>query len=297
MRIAYIISAYRNPAQVVRLVQRLASAPNVILVHVDRRSPPAVFDVIRTPLEPLPNVRFLPRHSCRWGDFGHVQATLAGIRELVTSGVAYDMLVLLTGQDYPIKPDSMIASTLEQGHGKSFVEWFPLPAPQWALGGLNRIERWHVWPAGHHLTFPPLNGALARLPFRRRFPGGYRPFGGSSYFCLTRRHVEYIAEFVQREPAFVRFFRNAHIPDELFFQTLLLNAPLGDELVNANQHLIDWPPGARSPQLFGPADVERLVTSPKLFARKFDTIADLDVLDRIDERLGISTPGPNVSAS
>jgi hypothetical protein len=89
-----------------------------------------------------------------------------------------------------------------------------------------------------------------------------------------------------KNPALVRFFKYVDVPDEIFFQTVLLNSPYRDIIVNDNLRHIDWKdPTAGSPAVLTRSDFPALAESPKLFARKFDVRVDAGILDMIDERL------------
>jgi len=300
MRIAYIVSAYRNPRQLVRLVRRLEAAGSAFFIHVDRRADAAVWEPLVRRLGGHPAVRFLPRHRCRWGDFGHVAASLEGIRAFCKADLAFDYAVLLTGQCYPIKPAEHIAAFLDGSRGVSYLDSFPLPSENWPFDGMDRIQAWHVCAFGRHFEVPlrpekrrglrslersPLWGWLGRALPTRRVPGGLHPHGGSSYWCLSAEAVRHVDRFVAANPAFVRFFRYVRVPDELFFQTILMNSPLQDRIVNDNCHYIDWSAGGRSPRTLGAGDLPRLTASAKLFARKFDDTLDSAVLDLIDAEL------------
>lgn len=275
MKYAYIISAYKNLEQVTRLVRRLHSDRASFLVHVDRKTDVREYHALVESLRGFPSVGFLARHTCHWGGFGHVRATLKGIDELIRSGTAFDYVILLTGQDYPIKPTEYIERFFETGAPNSFMGFASLPSDSWSpRGGLDRIENWHLRLYGHHLS----------VPFRRRLPTGLRPYGGGAYWCLSRECIEYVADFVARRPNVVSFFRHVDIPDEIFFQTILLNSELRDTIVNDNLRYIDWTRGRR-PAILEVRDFEALRASPKLFARKFDVNQDELILDLIDRHL------------
>jgi hypothetical protein len=275
MRHAYIISAYKNLDQVTRLVQRLHTSQAFFLVHVDRKTDDRDYRALVESLGRLPSVRFLERHVCHWGGFGHVRATLKGIDELLKRGVPFDYAILLTGQDYPIKPNEYIERFFETQRPKSFMGFSPLPSESWSpRGGLDRVEYWHLRLYGHHF----------RWPFKRRFPADLRPYGGGAYWCLSRECIEYVADFVARRPDVISFFKHIDIPDEIFFQTILLNSELRDTIVNDTLRYIDWTRGRR-PAVLGARDIEALRSSPKLFARKFDMNQDETVLDLIDRHL------------
>lgn len=274
VRIAYVVSAYKNPGHLSRLVHRLHTPETVFLVHVDRKTDEATFRAMRDGLADLDDVRFLPRHSCHWGGFGHVRASLKGIHELVRSGADPDYVVLLSGGDYPIKSNASIRTFLERGEGRSFFMHFPLPTENWTNGGLDRLHDWHLRYRGLHL----------RLPLRRRLPHDLRPWGGSAYWIVSRGALRTIADFVEANPWYVRFFRHVHIPDELFFQTLLLNSAEAERCVDHLLHYTEWS-RTPAPAILTTEDYPHLLESPCLFARKFDPAVDALVLDLIDENL------------
>jgi hypothetical protein len=269
--VAYIVIAHRNPAQVARLVRRLATERATFLVHVDRRAG-RVEDEIRRLVEGVPRVHFAAhRHRCYWGGFGMVNGALDGFGALVREGVPFDHALVLSGQDYPLKGAVEIERFLGQNAGRSFMTFAALPN-EWPDGGLPRIERWHlVSPLVLHL----------RLPWRRRFPEGLVPYGGGAWVCLARSAVEYVLDFLRRRPDVVRFFAHALHPDELLFQTTVMNSELAETVTNDHLRYIDWSadPG---PATLRAADFPKIVASRNLFARKFDLSLDSTILDLLD---------------
>jgi len=304
MNLVYIISAYKLPEQLIRLVHRLQAPKTTFLIHIDRKTSPEIASGMKSGLEAIENVQFLPSHNCFWGEFGHVAASLEGIRAIGEQAVPCDYAVLLTGQDYPIKTHAEITAKLETGGGKSFLSHFPLPSRIWPNQGMERIERWHCRIMGRYLPFPrnendrhvpwlPRFVERLLLPDKRRFYPGMKPFGGGGYWCLSHEAVEYVYAYVRVNPRYVRFFKTVYIPDELFFQTILMNSPLHLKLIDDDLRQIDWSdrrPG-RFPAIFEVKDIDMLMTSQKLFARKFDTTIDGEILELIDTRiLGVTAP-------
>jgi hypothetical protein len=275
VKLGYIVSAYRLPDQLARLLRRLDDGSATFLVHVDRKTDDATFRRMREGAAAR-NVTFLDRHVCHWGGFGHVRASLKGITALVQSGADFDYAVLLTGQDYPLRAPAAIARYLAEAGGRSFLRNFPLPQPAWnGRGGLDRFESWHLlWYRRLHL----------RIPLRRRIPAGLTPYGGSPYWCLPREVIEWMHRYVETHPDYVRFFEHVFVPDELFFQTLVLNSPHRDSVVDANLRYIDWSttPG---PKVLRADDLDALLGSGMLFARKFDETVDPEILDLLDRHI------------
>lgn len=290
MKIAYIILAHQYPEQLTRLILRLNTPTVVFLVHIDKKVNDGLYEQVTHQLNHFVNVHFLKRYKSYWGSFAVVQAILEGIKEIVENSIPCDYAVLLSGQDYPIKSNRYLEKFFSDHQGKSFINHFSLPAPPgWQNGGMDRIEYWHFRFFNRRFSFPHESTPF----FKRQFPQGVKPFGGSAYWALTREAVEYIYNFTLEQPKLIDFFKFVDLPDELFFQTVLLNSPLRDTLINDDLKYIQWPtPTSAHPDIFGEKDFEKLSQSPKLFARKFSVKHDTVILDLIDQYiLGfINTP-------
>jgi hypothetical protein len=123
-------------------------------------------------------------------------------------------------------------------------------------------------------------GKEIRIPFlSRKLPLRLHPYGGSSYWCLSRECSNYILDFVDSHPEVVRFFENTFIPCEMFFQTILANSVLRSKLVDAEIHYLEWEWSGSSPNTL--QNSEKALASGKWFARKFES---QDVLDEIDRK-------------
>jgi hypothetical protein len=296
VNLVYIISAYRLPEQLVRLVTRLRTENATVLVHIDKKASPQVFGAISEGVRSLADVHLLDRHVCRWGGFGHVAASLDGIAAIVENGIPCDQAVLLTGQDFPLKSNEEIKARLGRDREYSFLSHFPVPDnDEWLPdGGLDRIDRWYFWFRGRRLQVPSNHGRgrlgsaltlISGVVPRRRFLPGLRPYGGSSYWCLSGDAVSFVHRYVRDHPEFVSFFRRVFIPDELFFQTILVNSELRNRIVNDDLRYIRWSATGSGPEVLLVDDLDRLRHTESLFARKFDQGADGRILDLIEEHL------------
>jgi hypothetical protein len=247
-------------------------------IHVDRRTSATLFDVMRRAVADVAEATFVPRHASAWGTFGHVRASLEGIRAALAAPRGIDYALLLTGQDYPLRPNAAIAGFLRDSEGRSFMEHEPLPrAGNWwkgERGGLDRLERWHLHFGGRPVS----------VSGRRHLPAGLRPFGGSAHWSLSRACLEHVQRFVADHPAVMRFFRFTRSPDELFFQTILLNSPLADTIVSDDLRYTKWQPPSPHPEVLDAADLDalRAARDRALFARKFDADTAPETLDLVD---------------
>ncbi|CCE02119.1 beta-1,6-N-acetylglucosaminyltransferase [Bradyrhizobium sp. STM 3809] len=280
-KLAFFILCHKAPRQVIRLIERLRDNGATFVIHVDKRTGAEVYQDLQTLSEQLPRQVFLcrERHRCYWGRFGIVSATLSCMREAIARQLAFDRAFLLSGQDYPIKSIGQIRAKLDQHPNTEFIESFLVDEPnRWteAKGEHNAINRVLYWT----LSF---RSRHIQIKWRRRFPLGFRPHGGSMWWCLSRDCIAYVDSFVRQNPAYVRYFKTVFIPDESFFQSLLSNSPFRDRIVSDDLRYADWDnPNPLYPRTLDMDDAERLRASPKLFARKFDerSLALLDLIDR-----------------
>lgn len=278
---AYIISAYRRPDLLLRLAAVLGKAP--IAIYIDRKSD--IFARVEAKCAQAPNITLLRRHVCHWGLFGHVRASLEGMAWFLEKTKA-DYAILLTGQCYPVKTQVQIERDLIDLKGRSILETTAFPKPEWAgwnEGGLRRIDRFYF-----HLGASQMPRAIKL--WRRRLPDGLSPHGGSGYWCLSRAAVEYILSYIRAHPEVLRFFSTTLIPDETFFQTILANSPLKDSIISALIHYTDWSAGGGSPAILNEEMLPSAITSGAWFARKFEDLKILNLVDHMRGRPAAPVP-------
>jgi hypothetical protein len=286
MTLAYVIRAHHRPAELARLVDRLSTGDASFTVHVDAKAPRATYDEMRQRLRGRDDVRWAPRVKSYYGGFSLVRSILSGLGEVEPIP---GHVVLLSGQDYPLKPAAEIEQRVRARPGESLLEHFRIPAhDRWPDedGGLDRIRYVHLERLRYRTR-------MLRLPLvTRSFPEGLEPYGGSAWGVLSSAAVRTILAFPDIHREAFRFFEHVRMADEIFLQTVLLNSPERENVANESVHHIEWPGGSH-PATFGRDDLPRLAASGKLFARKFDVEHDAEILDLIDRQLlGQASTGP-----
>jgi hypothetical protein len=297
--IAYLILAHANPEHLQRLIARLRSDNAMFFLHVDKKTNLAPY----TPLQ-ADDVRLVPGPvAVHWGDFSQVDA----IMKLMTTALAagtFDRFVLLSGADYPLWPTADIDDFFAAHPQDEFINMVPMPCEA-AGKPLARLTTYILRPtlsAPSRLALRVLLKArvLPRQRDLRRALGPLQPYGGSTWWALTRTACEYIVQFAQRNPGLVRFFKGTQYADETFLHTILGNSPL---LANVRRNLTytDWSAGGASPanisarhvdyfsktKQFAPGDIYG--TGPMIFARKFND-GDAALLQRLDAELSPVDP-------
>jgi hypothetical protein len=309
----WFIQSHRDPEQVLRLVRTLrrGSRGTIIVQHNF-----AGCDLDWAPFAALPDTHLLraSRPQVR-ADFScQVQPYLDAIAWLEREAVAYEWLVNLTAQDYPVVPVAQIEAFLAAATCDGFIRHWDVLSPQnpWPRRKA-RARYWHryrrlptatepllralrpltkVLPLHFYLDYGPLVGLrLRRTPFSRDF----RCYGGWAWFSLRRRAVLYLRDFLASHPDVEQHYRGVVTPEESLVQTVLANSGRF-ELVDDDMRYIDYSAAHRgSPRTLTMADFPLLASGRYHFARKFDIAADSEVLDRIDrELLGVDAALPSV---
>jgi hypothetical protein len=284
MTIVYLIVAHHDIKQLTKLINALDHPNALFVIHLD-----AKFDIDIGQFERdvccCSKIHIVEeRNDVRWGGFMQVQVTLQ-LLSIAVNQYTPDYITLLSGQDFPLKPHSYIFDFLEKNRGKEFIDWFSVPDPlKWpGRGGVDRYEYyWFIDEIGLQQSLN-LVDAQRNYGMVRAFPEGYQSCGGSSWFTITSACARYITDLTFQQPDLVQFFKFCLCPDELFFQTLILNSPFRHSVVNNNLRYIDWSERKAHPKVLGKMDLEKMIGSSHQFARKFDTNTDEEVVDIIGQ--------------
>ena len=294
MQIAYLILAHADPLHLQRLTAKLSIEGAVIFIHVDKKSDLKKFQHIQEPRIIFINAR-VPVY---WGDFSQVQAILNLLDAALTSKFDIQRLVLLSGVDYPIVPMDDIVALFATHSATEFMNAVQMPADT-AGKPISRMNNFVVRPGTFRIA-RKLKRACQRLGLipKHRDHAAYLkdlvPFGGSTWWAITRDAGEYVRQFVHTRADIVTFFKNVECPDEAFFQTVLMNSPYAEN-VSRNLTYTDWRAGGSSPSLISDIHIPMLSAGVKfgsddtygagqaLFARKFKDGQEqlLDTIDNI----------------
>jgi hypothetical protein len=267
--VAYVVFSHQYPEQVVRLLRTLrAGSPGARLIS-HHRGPLAA-----------PGVgveRIVPPTRVSWGGGSQLAMMLRCLQHALRD--EFDWLVLLSGQDYPLRPPAAIERDLRFGGVDGFVEAAVVtPEDEFARRYDYRYRRVRPWVgralgpfcATRHMPGGMLAGRRATppIPVRR----------GSDWLSLSRRAVEAV---VGADPRVVDHFRRTILPTEAFPQSVLHASGL--RLSGDTRRYTRWDVGAPHPRLLGIEDLDAMLASGCDFARKFPPGAR--VLDELDRRM------------
>lgn len=298
----YLILAHKNPLQLSRMIERLDDGASKFFIHLDAK----------TPIEPFAacleggHIRFIePRERCVWGDFSIVRAT---IHLMEAASKEQGVFILMSGQDYPIQSQGYINAFLESNKEFDFIEIEPLEEKWKPKMVKDKLEHYHILHSeerGHSNCYAPfrhcsvfqkvrtlmhlLKGRLSQKNFRllcslpKRVAPFERQYAGSQFWAFSERTFYAVLHYIREHKATLEeYYKYTSSPDEIYFHSVLMDLVAKDSTIKLKEQ-ITYVNYFRKNNVFITEDFDKLTSAKgKLFARKFDTDIDIEILNKLD---------------
>ena len=298
----YLILAHKNPLQLGRMIERLDDGASKFFIHLDAK----------TPIEPFAaclegaHIRFIePRERCVWGDFSIVRAT---IHLMEAASKEQGIFILMSGQDYPIQSQGHINAFLESNKEFDFIEIEPLEEKWKPKMVKDKLEHYHILHSeerGHSNCYAPfahcsvfqklrtlthlLKGRLSQKNFRllcslpKRVAPFERQYAGSQFWAFSERTFYAVLHYIREHKAALEgYYKYTSSPDEVYFHSVMMHLVAKDSTIKLKDP-ITYVNYFRKNNVFITEDFDKLTSEKgKLFARKFDTDIDIEILDELD---------------
>lgn len=298
----YLILAHKNPLQLGRMIERLDDGASKFFIHLDAK----------TPIEPFAaclegaHIHFIEkRERCVWGDFSIVQAT---IRLMEAASEEQGVFILMSGQDYPIQSQGYINDFLERNKEFDFIEIEPLEEKWKPKMVKDKLEHYHILhseergnsncyaPFSHCSVFQKvrtlthlLKGRLSMKNFKllcslpKRVAPFERQYAGSQFWAFSERTFYAVLNYIREHKAALEgYYKYTSSPDEIYFHSVLMDLVAKDSTIKLKDP-ITYVNYFRKNNVFVTEDFDKLTSAKeKLFARKFDTDIDIEILNKLD---------------
>lgn len=281
MILAYILIVHRNFHQVKELIGEILTENSTVFVCVDSKSY-ELKETLEKHYKDNFSVRIVEKSfDIRWGGFNMIRTIMEGIKCVISSGVKFRYVNLLSGQDFPIK-NSAVIEEFFRGNTKEYIHNFELPNEVWAYNnyGMDRINYFYDFdnPFIHRNEYKNIMSQI----------GSERPgleegaiYGGLQWWSLTYECVEYIHSFLDENYKYINFFKYSALPDEMFFQTIVMNSKFKNQVENNPLRFIKWLDGKEHPKTLTMEDYDDIASSKGFWARKFDYDIDREIIKKI----------------
>ena len=296
-RIAYLLTVNgRASRQVKRLISILYHPSHLYYIHVDARQDYLYREMLELERScKTNNIKVARgeglRHASIWGGASLLTTFLKSAQQMLAHNHRWDFLVNLSESDFPIKSNMQLTQFLGLNKGMNFVK---------SHG--REVQRF-ITKQGLDKTFVECETRMWRIG-DRKLPDGIQIDGGSDWVALSREFVEYVAD--PNPDALVtdllRVFEYTLLPVESFFHTVLRNSRFCNTYIDNNLHVTNWKRklGCKcqykavvdwcgcSPNDFKLENFSKIrntVDRNLFFARKFESIIDQRIIDRVEEWL------------
>lgn len=292
-RHAYCIIAHNDYNCLKKLISLIDDVRNDIILVIDKKS-----ELINLP---IPNTRysktFTPPYSqlidIQWGGISLVKAELLAFETALKSG-NYKYFHLLSGVDLPLKSQDYIHDYFEKiVDGRNCISFDNDKNLDYVKQ--NQCGYLHLFTDRQrdHNILKRKFFSLIRITFLmmqklmhyHRSWNGFTIAKGTEWVSINHDFVKFL---VDNKKLILRKFNNVHCPDEIYkhtmFQsfgfacTVFISNDDNDEISN-NLRRIDW--GRGRPYVWQKSDYEELTSCKEIFARKFSSDVDKEIIDLI----------------
>ena len=297
MPIAYLLLVHNQPKHVARLINQLDTEQCHFFIHVDAKVDEAAF---REGIDQRRNVTFLKnRIRVNWGGFSQAQAMCRMLAEAARFDSSFTRFSLLSGADFPIKSNREIARAFESD--REFMRVDRVLWPEESNSHDKNVRSYWFMDA-RWTRVKNMSGRFKRSPYK-----SMKLYHGAGWWALSRDCANYVLNFLSSNPQYYSYFKYALCADEILFISILKNSPFSSKITHDfekaasreeyfrsndhGSHYIDW--NARDttlPKVLGMEDVDSLLKSNCLFARKFDEQRSADLVKFLEERLRADGP-------
>lgn len=312
MRFAALIIAHKNANQLVRLIRALKDDEIDVYVHLDKK-----WNISQEEIEQIKRASSYvtvidQRFSGYLDTWSLCEITMALLEKACAGNKQYDYFMLLSGQDYLIKPVSYIKHYLKEQYPTPLIDCTPLRKDNWIYPGFKWIRfNWYYRMVEKLTKSKELRRILLlpiyvvqivvtlimKSPYKRLTKLGCDLYGGSAWWILPKSVVEFCIREVDANTAIVKAFKLKNTPEESFFQTMVMRSSL-KELVKVNDpyevlqdcmtyayFFDDTHQPTGHPYILTEENFNMLKARKELFARKFDVSINSKILDKIDQEI------------
>ena len=280
---AYLIMAHHDFSLLQKLLLLLDDPHNDLYLHIDKKSDKSMFENVSLQYS---NLYIIPSISVNWGGHSQIRCELNLLKSAIPNKYTY--YHLLSGADLPIKSNKYIQDFFEHNAGKEFLIANKISLENNNLEILNRIKYYYFFQN----TIGRNGGKLMRIfeilevlsiQLQKCFKvdriknNNLEYYKGGNWFSITHNLATFL---IANEDKIKHIFSKTVCADELFLQTFAMQSPYKDNIVcDNNLRCIDWQRG--KPYTFRLEDFDLLMSSDKLFARKFSTTTDSNIIHKI----------------
>lgn len=235
IKIAYLLVAHKSPEQVNLFINQLLDYGDCdVYVHVDKKNPELYEKIIDSP-----RVMKCSIYDVRWGSSEIVKAAFELMRRAKEADKNYTHMYFGSGQDLLIKKG--LYEFLADNSNKIFLK---------IVGQVKDTDRASAryricWPRTlmirndlHLYRFIRIFmqilcccGIVIRKN-KKQLKNKVNFYEGRTWFVAPMYVLEYIVNYIEKNPDYVDYWEDSLASDLMFFQTIIMNSPYSKDIEN-----------------------------------------------------------------
>lgn len=284
MRHAFIITAYKDFGFLKKTVEIYLQEADCY-IHVDKKA-----DIPKDFLEwanRTNGVYVYSKYKINWGSYKHISAILYLMKEALGKGT-YSYFHVISANSFINRPMQDVVRFFEESNNKNFLETVDLEEDDKE----KILEPWYIYYHFLHIYDKRTDfgnnfdwyfcKVQKRLGIRRKTTYKYK---GLVYCHLTKATVEYVLEYVKKNPKYLGNLKLCNIGEEFFFQNILMYSKFKDSVCSNHLFYTKWNEGGVA-QFLTEEDYEEIMKEKYLFVRKFGDGSE-EVFNRICKKIGV----------
>ena len=285
---AYLIIAHKCPSQIKMLLSQIDDERNDIYLLFDKKSDLMKLTTYDYGLK-YSKLHFVKPLKINWGGYSQIQAEMS-LLEAAVKEKDYDYLHLISGQDLLIKSQDQVHQFFQEHKGEEFLNVAKDNQETKDIIRKNTRYYYYFQEIIRKRTLNPLRillkvfqklllGIQKLFKVDRHKNENITFYKGANWFSITGEFAKYV---VNKKDFVKKTFSHSLCCDEIFLHTIFFNSDFKSHLASQRIREIDWARGKNaSPYTYRIEDLNLLKTSEKIFARKFDTSIDKEIINEV----------------
>lgn len=283
---AFLIIAHNEWSILKKMLEVLDHVDNDIYLHIDKKAGEFKQEEFISVVNKS-KIFLIERTDVTWGGDSQIWCEYNLLLEATKRG--YEYYHLLSGVDFPLKNISDINRFFEENKGKEFVRFDPNYSELSSESA--KVKYYFLWQnkigngksksmsIRFYKFMQTVFIILQKLVGMNRLKHAEIELRkGSNWFDITHNLAAYI---VENKEMIEKHLSKTFCGDEFFVQSLVWSSPYKENISTECVHYIDWDRGR--PYIFTNQDYDELVNTSALFARKFSTEKDVEIVERLYE--------------
>lgn len=286
-RHAYMIMAHHRFEILKLILKDLDDERNNIFLHVDIKATNFDFNDVKNIVNNA-NLILVDRMDVHWGGFSQIKCVL-NLLEVATKYEEHDYYHFMVGVEFPLKTQDYIHKFFSEHQGKEFIGF-----DNYDTKFYDRVRFYHIFNeyARNNNFFQKILNKIRvifvnvqkilKVDIAKKYELEFRK--GNANWSITHQLAQHI---VNQKEQIYKIYRHSFCGDEVFVHTIIYNSKFYKNVYDINDEykssmrITTW---KDSKNQFHLKDVEMLIKSNRLFARKIDGDDAIEVINTIIEK-------------